>query len=264
MKCPILNPIKFYDSTSMPNWTTRFPNNDNITQRVEYISGLNPVQYYKEFLANKTMVLQFEKEIGDNTILTVKKFNTTSQVYETDSIITASDITPSGWIGQSKYSYSKSFLEGTYYLTFSDGFRSDVFTVISDNDISKRLVEVKYKHAENDYSCIFDNDFEFLNYFQGQLVTSNPENEIEAYKSDRGEQIKLQATPIRVYTLNINELHQTYIDHLNMIFSLDQITINGIEFENTDQVSIDLVENTDLCNATVKLYIVDNDYFYKK
>lgn len=263
MKCAILNPLKFYESTAMPNYTTRFPHNDNVTQRTEYVIGQDPVQWYKEFLSGKAIKLQFAFEVGDSLPLTVKKYNETTFAYDTYSTVNAVDITPSGWVGDTMLSYTVTLTTGTYYLTFADGFRSDTFAVISDSELIKRLVEVKYSHAENDYGCIFDNSFEFSNYFQGQLIAGSPENEIEAYETDRGEHIKLQSTPKRVYTLNINELHQTYIDHVNLLFSLDTITVNGLEFENIEAPQVELVENTDICNIVVKLYLIDNDYYYQ-
>ena len=72
----------------------------------------------------------------------------------------------------------------------------------------------------------------------------------------------MQATPKRVFTLNINELHVNYIDHINMLFSLDTLTVNGMEVENIEAPQVELVEFTDVCNITVKLYLVDNDYYY--
>ena len=262
MKCPIINPIKFYDSTAMPNWSTRYPNPDNTTQRTEYISGLSPVSYYKEYLVDQTIYLQFAKEVGDATTLTVKKYNESTYAYETNTTVTPTDITPSGWVGDTMLSYSLSLSVGTYYLTFDDGFRSDTFAVISDSELVKRLVKVTYTHAENDYGCIFDNSYTFTNYFQGQFMPAASENEIEAFETDRGEHIKLQATPKRVFMLNINDIHINYIDHVNMLFSLDTLTVNGMEVENIEAPQVELVEFTDLCNITVKLYLVDNDYYY--
>ena len=263
MKCPILNPIKFYDSTAMPNWSTRYPHVDNTTQRSEYVIGQSPVQFYKEFLSGQTIYLQFAKEVGDSEVLTVKKYNESTYLYDTYSTISATDITPSGWVGDTMLSYEVLLTTGTYYVTFSDGFRSDTFTVISNSDLVKKLVKVQYTHVENDYGCIFDNDYTFTNYFQGQFMPAPTENEIEAFESDRGENIKLQATPKRVFTLNINDIHQLYIDHVNMLFSLDTITVNGLEVENIDAPQVEMVEFTDVCNITVKLYLVDNDYYYQ-
>lgn len=264
MISPYLNPIRFYDVTKLPNWSSRFPNDDNTTQRIEYVSGLNPSPYYKEFVQNQNLNLQFESETGDDTTLSVYKYSETTYTFLLDSTISPTDITPSGWDGNSILSYTKSFSEGTYQLRFADGYWSDVFAVISDDELLKRIVKIDYTHAENDYGCIFDNNFVFTNFFQGQFYQTSPENEIDAFEGDRGEEIKTQATPKYVYILNINDVHINYIKHINTLFSLDTIEVNGVEVENTEVIQVEHIDNSDLCNITIKLYEIINDYKYKR
>lgn len=264
MICPILNPIRFYDVGNLPDYSTVHPCWDNQTQRYEWVQGLNPSPFYKEFLANATVNLQLAQETTESTVLTIYKYNEYLKTFETDGTISATDITPIGWVGNSIFSYSKAFTEGVYYLSLADGLTSDIFTVVSDTELKKRLVKVAYSHRENDYGCIFDNDYTFTNYFDGQLIIGEPENEIESFESDRGEMIKLQSTPKRIYTLNINDVHLTYLDHINLLFSLSEISVNGIDIENVEAISTEKSEFADTANVTVKLFVKNYDYYYKR
>lgn len=259
MKCPILNPVRFYKN--LPDYAARFPNMDNITQRVMYIDGVHPTQWYKEWLYNKAMVLQFEVEAEEDTDITVYKYNETTGVYDENSTLTGTDITPIGWVGNSIMKYSFTPAEGTYYFTTADGLTSDKFVVTNDSRLRKKLVEVLYTNSENDFGVIFDSQT-FRQYFTGQLLIGNPENEISAFESDRGNTTKLRSTPKRIATLNINDIHYTYADHLNMICSCDSITVNGITYQNTEPPTIEPIEFSDIVNVTIKLVQTSNDYFY--
>lgn len=264
MRCAMLNPIRFYDAAKVPDFSSQFPYWDNMPQRAEYVKGVIPMPFYKEFLAGKTINLQFEQETTESTVLTIKKRNDYTGLFEINGTITPVDITPSGWVGESIYSYSKSFTAGTYYLSFADGLTSDIFTVISDSELIRELVKVDYSHRENDFGCIFDGGYTFTNFFAGQFLLSEPENEKESFESDRGAMINLQSTPKRVFTLNINDLHISYIDHINLLFSLSDLTVNGIEVESVEGITTEKGEYSDSVNVTIKLYQKDFDYYYKR
>lgn len=259
MRAPIINPLRFY--RNLPDYSTRFPNMDNVTQRVMYIDGVHPAQWYKEWLHNKAMVLQFEATEEEDTDLTIYKYNETTGVFDEDSTATATDITPIGWTGSPMVKHSLTLTEGTYYITTADGLTSDKFVVVNDARLRKKLIEIVYGNSDNDYGVIFDEQT-FRQYFTGQLVIGNPENEISAFESDRGNLVKLQSTPKRIATLNINELHYTYTDHVNLLFSCDSITVNGVTYQNTEPPTIEPIENSDIVNVTVKLVQTSNDYYY--
>lgn len=261
IQAPLLNPIRFY--TGLPDYSSSFPNMDNVTQRTMYIDGIHAAQYYKEWLLGKDIILQFEYEQGDNTDLKVYKYSQNTETYSLISTNLGVDVTPAGWIGNNYVKHTLTLLEGTYYLEFSDGYKSDIFTVINSTRLQKKLVEIVYTNSENDFGVILE-DQTFRNYFCGQLVIGNPENEISGFESDRGELIKLSSTPKRIATLHINELHYTYVDHVNMIFSLDNITINGVTYQNTEPPTVDDIEYSDLKDVTIKLVQTNNNYFYAR
>lgn len=259
--CPILNPIRFYDT--VPDYAATFPNMDNITQRVMYVDGLQPGMYYKEFLYGKPLYLQFEFIGGtDDTTLSIYKWDIATESYILNSSSIAVNITPAGWEGNNFCSHTLNLAEGTYYLKFSDNYTSDVFVVTNSLTQRKKLIEVVYTHSENDFGAILDGHT-FTNYFAGQLVLGNPENEISGFESDRGNLIKLNSTPKRIATLQINDIHYSYVDHINMIFSCDNLTINGVTYQNNEPpTSEDSAEFSDLKNITVKLVQTGNYYKY--
>ena len=259
IKCPLLNPIRFHGTA--PDYSTSFPNMDNITQRTKYIEGVEATQYFKEWLYGKTLDLQFEYEEGDDFTLSIYKYDQTTEAYILNSTSSGTIITPAGWIGNGFVKHSLSLDEGTYYLKFSDDYTSDVFTVINALNLKKKLIEIVYTNSDNDFGCILEGQT-LSQYLTGQLILGNPENEISAFQSDRGELIKLSATPRRNAQLNINELHYSYADHINLIFSCDTITINGVTYQNDEMPTIETIEGCDLINIVVKLTQTNNTYQY--
>lgn len=258
---PLLNPIRFYDSAKLPDYSTRFPNMDNVTQRTSYIDGIGAAQYYKEWLYGKELKLQFEFQEGDNILLTAYKYNDSTETYASYTTSSGTEITPAGWVGNKFAKHSFSLSEGTYYLQFADGLKSDVFVVTNSLFQKKKFIEIVYSNSENDFGCVFE-DESLSNYFCGQLMIGNPENEISGFESDRGNFIKLSSTPKRIAMLNINDIHYTYVDSLNMLFSLDDITINGITYQTSEPPTIEDQEFSDLKNITVKLIQTSNTYYY--
>lgn len=261
MKCPIINPIRFFDTP--PDYQNTWPNMDNVSQRVMNIDGLWPAQYYKEWLYGDDLYLQFETVDGDNTVLSVYKYNEITEAYDLLTTVNPTMITPPGWLGDNYIKYTLSLAIGTYYLKFADGYTSDTFVVTSDIQQCKRFIRVDYTNNQNDYGVIFDN-FTFTQYFSGQLIIGAPKNEISALESDRGNITKLRSTPIRLTTLFINDIHYTLVDHVNMVFSCDQITVNGVTYQTTEPPIIEPIEGSDLVNITISLSQTNNIYFYGK
>jgi len=261
MNCPILNPIRFFDT--QPDYQNTWPNIDNITQRIQNIDGVWPSPYYKEWLSGKDLILQFETIEGDSTGLKVYKYNEVTESYDLNSTINPAIITPAGWQGNNFLKYTLSLTIGTYYLQFTDGYTSDTFVVTDDIQQRKRFIEIKCSNSQNDYGCIFDN-FTFTQYLSGQLLISAPKNDISALESDRGNITKLRSTPIRLTSLQINDIHYTLVDHVNMIFACDQLTVNGVTYQTTEPPTIEPIDGSDLVNIVVSLSQTNNNYYYAK
>jgi hypothetical protein len=262
MRCPILNPLRFYDIGKMPDWNNYFPNANNWQQRSEVFIGIEPALYYKEYLAGKDIKLQFEIETGDIATMSIYKYDELTETYKLDNSVGGVDITPTGWDGNSIYSFLLNLGEGTYYLYINEQLKSDIFVVVSDSFLKKKLIQINYSNSENDFGCIF-NGFSFTNYFSGILDIGQPDNDIEAFDSDYGNLIKLSAIPKRIATLTITDIHKSLIDHVSMIFSLDQITINGINYQNNEAPAVQDRDGSDIVDITVKLTQTDNSYYYE-
>jgi hypothetical protein len=267
MKCSILNPIRFYDSAGVPNYSSSFPAIDNITQRTEWIPGIHPTNWYKEWRTGVAMYLQFEIEGTESTNLEIYKYDESTGSFAelgTGSPLSGVDISPGGWATAHIYQYTFTpSSDGTYYLKFEgDTVTSDKFIVTSDSILIKQLVKIKYLNSENDFNCIFSGGEYFNQFLTGFISLGEPQNEISAFQSDRGNLELLQATPVRVANLIINDLHYTYVDHINLIFSCDTITVNGVTYQNSEPPTIEKIGDSDLVNVTVKLLQTNNEYLY--
>jgi hypothetical protein len=261
MNAPIMNPLRFFDTP--PDYQDTWPNMDNVPQRIMNIDGIWPSLYYKEWLYEKPMLLQFEAIEDENTFLKVYKYNEVTEIYDLISTLSPEIITPAGWVGNNFVKHSIDLPVGTYYLQCNDGYTSDTFVVTDDIQFRKRFVKIEYTNSQNDYGCIF-NGFTFVQYLSGQLIIGQPKKESSVLESDRGNITKLRDTPVRTASLLINDIHYTLADHINMIFGCDQITVNDITYQTTEPPAIENIEGSDLVNITVSLSQTNNTYYYVK
>jgi len=263
MKCPIINPLRFYDKTA-PNWSTVWPNIDNIQQRVQYFDGIYSGEFYKDFIEGENILLQFQHDALDH--LLAYKWNEITNAFEQVNEYVPIYITPSGWVGENIIYFDISLNAGLYYLQFADGFRSDKFVIHSDLNLKKKLIRINYHNSENDYGAIFENNdtivYSPVTFFTGKLETAPPENEMSTFETDRGELVKLRSTPKRIQLLTISDVHKSYVDNINLIFSCDYLNINGIEYQTSEPPVINEFENFDLCDLNIKLIMKNNSYFY--
>jgi hypothetical protein len=263
IRVPLMNPIRFYNPNIEPDYTTYWPNPDNYIQRTKYIEGITPANYYKDFIINKEITIQLWISEVVNTTLKLYKPNGTTQ------ILTGVDISPVGWVSETVYKYSFTpTLEGEYYLKNEETeIISDVIYVQSQLKYKKRLVYIEYQNSENDYGMVFWDEltekFKGKTYFTGRLMWAEPKNEISAFTTDRGNVEILRSTPVRTANLELTEIHFTYIDNINMIFSCDTISVNGMNFQTVENPKIELTEKSDIVNITIQLSLIDNDYFAK-
>jgi hypothetical protein len=98
-------------------------------------------------------------------------------------------------------------------------------------------------------------------YFTGQLKTGKPENNISAFKSDRGVVSKLRSTPVKLAELILTDIHYSYVYNINQIFSCDYLIVNGIQYQTNEVPEVDEIEKSDLVNITINLSQVSNLYY---
>lgn len=267
IKYPDLQPIRFYKYGSTPNFLTRFPNMDNVYHRVNWIPGLEPAEYYTDWLINKEMSLQFRITVEGTENLLLYKFNTTTQIYDLHTTVTPTEITPTGWVSEKVNRYDYTFTTaGVYYFeSVSAGWRSDKFVVHSNTKLTKRLVQIEYYNTVNDFFLIFfDGEIQRYSpkaYFTGRLLPDAPGNEISAFETDRGNVVKQRSTPQKRAVLEINDLHYAEIDRINQMMACNRITVNSTTYQTTDAPEMEKIEGTDLVNMTVKLIQTNWDYY---
>lgn len=267
---PIINPMRFYDPTKLPNYADRWPNMDNVSMFVEWQKGVFASKFYRDFRLNEEMQLQFRFDSAiTDTSIHVYKLNETTGIYSIDITLVPVEVTPTTWSGLPVYQYSWTPSEtGIYYMDFDDAdLISDRFLVHNEEKFLKRLVEIEYYHYENRYGALYYQNgaqvFTGKAYFQGQLIDGEPANEISQYMDDPGEVELLQATPQRTGIVNLFNLHYGYVDTLNYIFSNSEININGVQYQNTEAISVEKIPESDLRNITVNLFQKNNDDFRK-
>lgn len=259
MRAAILNPIKFYTVANLPNYTTLFPTMDNAPFGAKWVYGVNASPWFVRVHVG-VMYLQFETEVADNKTISVYKLGTNG-VFGISSTITPTDISPVGWTGKKIYQYTLNLADGIYYLTTATGLQSDYFKIVSSSEESEDYVKLLYYNSENDFGCILVGHY-LTAYLVGQLVSGTPKNEYSQYEDDRGEPIKLNATPQRTATLNLKGVHYTYLDLINHIFSCDHIEVNGVQYDNDEAPTVEDIEGSDLKNVQIKLTQSTNDYYY--
>jgi hypothetical protein len=268
MECriPDMQPVRFYKPGLTPDWSSYFPNLDNAYHREMWTPGVNETKYYTDWIINKEMSIQLRVTVEGTENLTVYQLQSDGSYSAVDTII-PTEITPVGWVSEkvNRYNYTPSS-EGVYYLDSSTaGYRSDKFVVHSSLKFKKRLLQISYYNSENDYGMVFfdgeTSRYTGLAYLTGGLYIDTPGNEISAFKTDRGEVDKLRATPTKTALLKIADLHYLDAMRVNMILSCDNITVNGITYQNEEPPEIDSISNTDLVNMQVKLTQTNYEYF---
>lgn len=267
IKNPILNPMRFYKATELPNYSDRWPGIDNISMFHEWQKGVYASQFYRDFVLNEEMTLQFQFDsVIINQTINVFKFNPVTENYEQFQTLNPVDVSPLGWLDLPVYNYSFTPLEvGIYFFDFGDpDLISDRFIVHNEPKYLKQLVQILYSHYENRFEMVYLDDetpvYQGKAYFQGRLIIGEPTNEISEYLDDPGNIELLQATPQRSANLQFFTLHYSYSDLINLIFSNSELYINGIKYQNTEAPSLEYIDNSDLVNMAVKLIQSENNY----
>jgi hypothetical protein len=261
-----MQPLSFYKPALVPDWSTRWPNQDNVYHREKWIEGLHATSYYLDWLVNKQISLQFRVTVTTDSTLTVYKYSEASGTFASYATITPTDITPTGWVSESIYRYDWTPTEeGVYYIDSSSaGIRSNRFVVHTDLKMRRRLVHVEYYNSFNDYGIVFwDGSTQRYSprvYFTGGLFPDAPGNDISAFERDRGEIDKQRSTPTEVMLLKIADVHYSELPRINLILACDNLTVNGISFMNSEAPQPQPIEGTDLYNVICKLTRSDYEY----
>jgi len=256
---PDMNPIIFFDQSKAPDWETYFPNNEIIDERVQYNASIYPTLHWKDHLINEAITLQFQNPPSLDTSISVTKPDGTTDV------VNGIDITPTGWTGDDVYKYIYTPTSAGIYQFYFNGDTDIISRKVLVHDVlkfRKRLVEITYYNTSNDYGMIFYdlavNKYIGKTYFTGQLLTYPINNDKSVFTSDRGTLVSLRSTPVKKARLILADIHYSYAYNINMIFSCDRLTINGINYQLEDIPDPEPIEKSDLINMTFELSQTDN------
>lgn len=269
----ILNPVRFYEKNTEPDFVDRWPNPLNQLQRQKWIEGQKAVNWYKEYAINKALEWQLAIISGTSNDIDVYKYDSGTEQFEYDSTLSGSDISPQSFISETRLQFSYTFTKtGLYYFDMpGQGYRSDVVFVTDDEKYTRRMVEIEYTNSCNKFGMVFESDYvvegNFSNIFTGKqyftgILKAQTGTENSVFESDGGGLEKTRATVIDKVQLEVYEAHKTYVPHINRLFACDNLTVNGIRYNNEDVPEIEDIEGTDLVNFSVALrnYVTSNDY----
>jgi len=248
---PLTNPIRFTKNSTLAS-SSVFPSIDNQLQRVEYYGDNKKLSYYKEFFAGKTLIFQY----NNSASVTVTPYKDGAA----QTTISATEITPSGWVSGKVFKHSITLTKGVWYFITDNGYTSDTIFV---TDKIKNIVEISYFNSYNDFDTVFYSGttkvFNPVNYFSGSFVEGIPFVEYGAYKSDENIEQKMRATSVREYAVNLFAVHKTLIASVIDMFNCDNITINGVECSNAVP-TIENIEGVDCVNISAKLSQKTNNH----
>jgi hypothetical protein len=261
------NPLRFYNKSDIPNYTTLFPTAYNIKPGVNYIPGVYPANYYRDWILNQDVKLQFQVVDSIEETLTVFKFNTVTKIYDVFANITPVEITPVGWLSSKVNSYTwKPTTGGLYYIEFTGAnFISDKFYVHTEQKYLKRLVKIDYWNYENDYGMVFydglENIWSGTTFYSGTNIGEKLKNTYSTYKSDRGGLRKVKSTPIQNSTLTLTETHLSQQPFINTLFSFSEIYVNGIAYSNEESPDFERKNNSDIGDFKIEMQEKYSNYF---
>jgi hypothetical protein len=182
------------------------------------------------------------------------------------------DITPVGWQGFDGqgngayvllFGYQPTVDQEVFQFKADDGtyfFESEQVMAFDETD---DLIKIEYQNSVNKLGYINNGTMTYLTtYIYGEDANPQPENSIVAYDDDDGELTKLQSTPTEGYLLTAYYVNIAGVNRLNMIFSCDDILINGESFQTNETPTPERIENSDLSNVTVRTQRTNNYYMY--
>lgn len=260
---PIMNPLRFYNPSELPNFSSIWPLMDNTKQRIQYQKGIYAQKHwYKPFLINTAIDLQFAVNgLSDENITVTEPSGDTVTLIPTD-------ISPTGWTGNTvnKYTFTPD-QEGVHTMVFNEESQtSDSFYVVSAERYRKRLIEIQFRNTDNDFGMIFYDEgsiqYTGKTYFTG-IIKPVGGSENSTFETDRGVISKTQATPVRDYQLTLTDIHINYKENIDFIFACDYLLINGQEFQNPSSIDVDEKDKLDLIDISVNLRMITNDYYTK-
>lgn len=251
-----LNPIPFFQVKTI-DFAVNFPILDNEIFGSSNFYKVSEFPYSFNWLTENLLPMQY---MHKGTVV-VTKYNCRTGV--TSSIASGTNITPTGFaLNYTVRKMNWNLTEGEYILYIAvtyDGtteyYRSAVIEV---KTTLPECLKIDYAHSDNTFNFVFVNDSEeniFIGtlYVEGTMDKVLPGNTLDTYDDDRGELELLQATPQRLYEIQLGPLPRKYIEKLNMILSCDQMYVNDIRVQAKEIIDVENLENNLGCMITLKV-----------
>lgn len=190
--------------------------------------------------------------------------------YETDSGFISFAVE---FDGTEKIIYGNGIYTGNKILLYFDSsdatieINIDYATVEAVENIipKRRLIEIDYENSENDYGMIFydgaSNEYQGKILLTGRLLDPQPGNDRSVFESDRGALELLRSTPKKLYQLKLSDIHRAMVDQINHIFACDTLSINGENYQLSENIEVEQIEGSDLVNINANIQQTENDYF---
>jgi len=214
--------------------------------------GINYPDNCSKWLSGEELTFQFYSTKAISSISTTANGATTG--------VSVSDITPSGWAGLGSYVYEVTYTPSDDSLIFeiNDGesfFKSDIIQIVTE---SEQLIKIEYSNSENDYGYVGTSTL--TTYQRGEFRSIVLGNEKTVFDNDRGELTMLRATPTEGYQLNIYDVDYSVANLMNLIWSCDDVELNGEPFQAAEAPEAEPIEMSNLFNIQVNIQRVDEDY----
>lgn len=266
-----LCPLKFVNEANNIDYRNEFPSGGNQETSDIFFDNHFPVHYSFPILADNVFKFQFLSDgiINDFVVELLDENKDAISL-----LGTVTDITPTGWIGDSHFEVSFSITsEGCYYIKMY----AQISAVTVQTYISE-LIEVKYSlddhvhlrygNSENDFATIFkDENDTRIQYFYDIFIKGtfnvNPISGVErsAYEDDRMDPQILRSSPKKIYNMYIDYLPGYMISKINMIFGLDEVRVNMLLFATTEGVEFNqLTPNYHGYTGNIQITKQNNDY----
>lgn len=261
MAVPILNTIRFYNASKNPDYSTYYPDINRIAANDSLNYGIKSVNWYKSWPSGEEIKFQAIDIVS-------------AEVVKSDGTqisLTPVDITPSGWATSETYytvSYTPSLGEKIFFRLTTTSFviyQSDMIYV--NTKFKYNLNKIEFLNSTNRYNNIFNNAagtniYSGITYFEGLFEPDKPSNEITTYKTQEEKPIKTKASPQFNRVLTFTDIPYHYYEQLNMIFSCNDIKVNGIQVDNNEnEPDPDRINNeSNLTNIKIQLQIVTDNY----
>jgi hypothetical protein len=231
-----------------------FPKFDLMALREQYQPQEQPIQYYPDWLVNKEISLQAH-------ISGIEIKATMTNELGVETLMHHTDITPSGWTGYQVHKFTVTpKVIGIYYITLEykeSGIKRVIrFDDFYVNDISKRLVELKFKNSENNMGMVWD--AYYTAYYTAIYKESDGEQENSVFKTDTGTSM-LNSKDYGGIDVIFCDIQKRYKRTIEKQLRCDSILFNGMECICEANPTSEDTENSDVINITARLTFKNSD-----